>query len=98
MFSHLSSIATMSARYFSILIFQMRDLKLRELKVFLESHTTELGFLPRFLPAMGETQVLSLDWEDALEEGMATHPSILAWRIPGTEEPGGLWSIGSQSW
>ena len=51
MFSHLSSIATMSARYFSILIFQMRDLKLRELKVFLESHTTELGFLPRFLPA-----------------------------------------------
>ena len=50
MFSHLSSIATMSARHFSILIFQMRDLKLRELKVFLESHTTELGFLPRFLP------------------------------------------------
>ena len=50
------------------------------------------------LPAMWETQVLSLVWEDALEEGMATHPSILAWRIPGTEEPGGLWSIGSQSW
>ena len=46
------------------------------------------------LPAMWETQVLSLDWEDALEEGMATHPSILAWRIPGTEEPGGLWSMG----
>ena len=34
--------------------------------------------------------------EDSLEEGMATHPSILAWRIPWTEEPGGLWSIGSQ--
>ena len=50
------------------------------------------------LPSMQETQVLSLDWEDPLEEGMATHPSILAWRIPGTEEPGGLWSIGSQSW
>ena len=47
------------------------------------------------LPAMWETQVLSLDWEDALEEGMATHPSILAWRIPGTEEPGGLQSMGS---
>ena len=35
-------------------------------------------------------------WEDPLEEGMATYSSILAWRIPRTEEPGGLWSIGSQ--
>ena len=43
-----------------------------------------------------ETQVWSLDWEDALEEGMATHSSILTWRIPWTEEPGGLWSMGSQ--
>ena len=38
-----------------------------------------------------------LGWEDALEEGMATHSSILPWRIPGTEEPGGLQSKGSQS-
>ena len=37
-----------------------------------------------------------LGWEDPLEEGMATHSSILAWRIPWTEEPGGLQSIGSQ--
>ena len=37
-----------------------------------------------------------LGWEDLLEEGMATHFSILTWRIPWTEEPGGLWSIGSQ--
>ena len=42
------------------------------------------------LPAMQETWVLSLGWEDPLEEGMATHSSILAWRIPWTEEPGGL--------
>ena len=42
------------------------------------------------LPAMWETQVLSQHWEDILEEGMATHSSILAWRIPWTEEPGGL--------
>ena len=42
-------------------------------------------------------QVQSLGWEDPLEEGMATHSSILAWRIPGTEEPGGLQSMGSQS-
>ena len=40
--------------------------------------------------------VLSLDWEDPLEDGTATHSSILAWRTPWTEEPGGLWSIGSQ--
>ena len=41
------------------------------------------------LPAMQETQVQSLGWEDPLEKGMATHCSILAWRIPWTEEPGG---------
>ena len=40
--------------------------------------------------------VRSLDGEDPLEEGMATHFSILAWRIPRTEKPGGLWSIGSK--
>ena len=42
-----------------------------------------------------EMQVLSLDWEDPLGEGMTTHSSILDWRIPWTEEPGGLQSIGS---
>ena len=45
-------------------------------------------------PAMLETWVQSLGWEDPLEEGMATHSSILAWRIPWTEEPGGLQSTG----
>ena len=44
------------------------------------------------LPAMGETRVQSLDREDPLEEEMATHSSILAWRIPWIEEPGGLQS------
>ena len=48
------------------------------------------------LPAVQETQVRSLGWEDPLEKGMATHYSILAWRIPWTEEPGGLQSMGSQ--
>ena len=48
------------------------------------------------LPAMQETQVLFLGWEDPLEEGMATHDSILAWRIPCTEEPGWVYSLGSQ--
>jgi len=48
------------------------------------------------LPGMKETWVRSLGWEDALETGMATHSSILAWKIPWTEEPGGLQSIVSQ--
>ena len=46
---------------------------------------------------MQETWIQSLSQEDPLEEGMATHSSILAWRSPWTEEPGGLQSIGSQS-
>ena len=45
------------------------------------------------LPAMQETQIESLGWEDPLAKGMATHSTILAWRIPWTEESGGL-----QSW
>ena len=47
-------------------------------------------------PAMQETWVRSLGWEDPLEKGMATHSCILAWRIPWTEEPGELQSMGSQ--
>ena len=46
-------------------------------------------------PAMQETWVGSLGWENPLEKRMAIHSSILAWRIPWTEEPGGLWSLGS---
>ena len=48
------------------------------------------------LPAMQETWVLSLGGEDPLEKGMAPNSSILAWRIPWTEEPGGLQFMGSQ--
>ena len=48
------------------------------------------------LPAMHETEVGSLGWKDPLEKGMETHSSILAWKIPWTEEPGGLQSMGSQ--
>ena len=46
------------------------------------------------LPAMRETWVQSLDWEDPLEKGMATYSSILVWRIPWTEKSGGLQSMG----
>ena len=48
------------------------------------------------LRAMQKTLVQSLGWEDPLKEGMATHCSVLAWRIPQTEEPGGLQSMGSR--
>ena len=49
--------------------------------------------------ARQRTWVSSLGWEDPLEEGTATHSSIMAWRIPGTEDPGGLQSMGLQkSW
>ena len=47
-------------------------------------------------PAMQETLIRSLSQEDSLEKGMATHSSILAWKIPWAEEPGGLQSMGSQ--
>ena len=50
------------------------------------------------LPTIWETWVQSLGWEDLLEKGMATHCSVLAWRISWTEESGGLQSMGSQSW
>ena len=59
-----------------------------------------MGFLViqtvKNLPATWKIWVRSLSWEDPLEEGMATHSSILAWRIPWTEDPGGLQSTGSQ--
>ena len=52
----------------------------------------------KYLPAMLETQVQSLGREDPLEKRMVTHTSIPAWRISWTEEPGGLQSMGLQSW
>ena len=55
-----------------------------------------MAYTVKNLPARQESWVRSLDQEDALEKGIATHSSILAWRIPWTEEPGGLQSMGSQ--
>ena len=56
----------------------------------------KLAQMVKRLLTMRETRVPSLGWEDLLEKGMATHSSILAWRIPWTEEPGGLESMGLQ--
>ena len=55
-----------------------------------------VGQLVKNLPAVQETRVQSLDWEDPLEKEMATHSSILAWKISWTEAPGGVQSMGSQ--
>ena len=65
----------------------------------MESLLIRASLLPqrvKHLSAVQETWVQSLGWEDALEEGMATHSSILVWRIPWTEKPGRLQSIGLQ--
>ena len=58
-----------------------------------EREQTEMAQMVKNPPAMLEIWVRSLGWEDPLEKGMTTHFSILAWRIPWTEEPGGLESI-----
>ena len=55
---------------------------------------TSLVAQVKSLPEVQETWVQSLGWEDPLEKEMATHSRILAWRIPWTEEPGGLQSVG----
>ena len=62
----------------------------------LQDHTSLLAERVKNLPAMQETQVQSLGWEDPLEKEMGTHSSILAWKIPWTEEPGRLQSMGLQ--
>ena len=58
-----------------------------------EREQTEMAQMVKNPPAMLEIWVRSLGWEDPLEKGITTHFSILAWRIPWTEEPGGLESI-----
>ena len=63
---------------------------------FLGMWTSLVAQRVKYLPAMQETWVQSLGWGDPLKKGMVTHCSILAWRIPGTEEPGGLPSTKSQ--
>ena len=63
----------------------------------LETGASLVAQIAKNPPAMQETLVGSLSQEDSVEEGMPTHPSLLAWRIPWTKESGGLQSMGSQS-
>ena len=62
-------------------------------RVFVATSVSQVAKWVKTLPAVQKTQIQSLDQEDSLEEGMATHSSILAWRIPWTEEPGELQSM-----
>ena len=73
-----------------------QDMTLNLVNVFCYLGASLVAQRLKHLPAMRETWVRSLGWEDPLEKEMATHSSILAWRIPWTEEPGGLQSTGSQ--
>ena len=63
---------------------------------FIMDYNVVLAQMVKNPPAMQETWVQSVSWEDPLEKGMSTHFSILAWSIPWTEEPGRLQSMGSQ--
>ena len=65
---------------------------------FLASRASQVAQMFKNPPAMQEAGVQSLGWEDPLEKKMATHSNIFAWRIPWTDEPGGLQPLGSQSW
>ena len=75
----------------------MESRKMVPMNPFARQQRASLGAqMVKNLPAMEETQVRSLSWEDPLEKEMATHFSIPAWRIPCTEEPGGLQFMGLQ--
>ena len=68
---------------------------LKQIRGYLNGKASLMAQTVKHLPAMQETWVPSLGWEDPLEKEMATHSSTLAWKIPWTEEPGGLQSMGS---
>ena len=75
----------------------MRKKKISILALLCLSRASLVAQSVKNLPAVQETQVRSLGWEDPLEKEMATHSSILAWKTSWTEEPGGLQSMGSQT-
>ena len=73
-----------------------KEVKHKYLAAFIMVHVSLVAQMVKSLPAMKETRVQGLGWEDPLKKEMATHSSILVWEIPWTEEPGGLQSMGSQ--
>ena len=78
---------------------EVRSLALKQMKMYQIMKTFGASLIAQSVknpPAMQQTQVQSLGWEDPLEKEMASHSSILAWKIPRTEEPGRLQPMGSQ--
>ena len=75
---------------------QIKDEHISVFETLKRNGSSLVAQMAKGLPTAWETQVQSLDWEDPVEKEMATHSSTLAWRIPWTEEPGGLLSMGSQ--
>ena len=70
------------------------DMSLSELWETVKDRASLVAQMVKNLPVVQETWIQSLGWKDPLEKGMATHSSILAWRIPWTEDPGRLQSMG----
>ena len=70
------------------------DMSLSELWETVKDRASLVAQMVKKLPVVQETWIQSLGWKDPLEKGMATHSSILAWRIPWTEDPGRLQSMG----
>ena len=73
-----------------------KEIKHKYLAAFIMVQVSLVAQMVKSVPAMQETWVQSLGWEDPLEEEMAIHSSILVWKIPWMEEPGRLQSMGSQ--
>ena len=82
--------------FLNVQFFKIRRYAIKQESV-THSQASLVAQMVKNLSAMQETWVRSLGWEDPLQKGMATHSSILAWRTPWTEEPGGLQSMGLQT-
>ena len=78
------------------LVIGLRNLMVPLIEIWKTELTSLVAQMVKHLPIMWETRVQSLGWEDLLEKEMATHSSILAWKISWTEKPGRLQSMGSQ--
>ena len=87
---------TMMPDYLKDMLYKLNELNLQLLD--LDKNTVKACILRDSLPAIQETWVQSLGWEGPLEKGMSTHSSILTWRFPWTEEPGGAVDGATKTW
>ena len=92
----ISYVSALAGRFFTISCHQRSNYNIICLYVYIIIWASLVAQMVKHPPAMQETWVLSLGWEDPLEKEMAAHSSILPWKIPWTEKPGGLESTGLQ--